>query len=170
GEEGEDRDRVGRRGRRLGELLQPRRAGERGIREPGRRVETHARFADLNGERRGERAGGEEQGAQGGGEAHASHSIYHCEFRRRALWRRFSARFPRKKRSASPSPAASTPAPRCTGCARRGRSRTPIPPTLASPTRPITTRSHAARSPMAPKKPGSSNAARSSSPKASPRS
>ena len=51
----------------------------------------------------------------------------------------------RPERSASPSPAASTPAPRCTGCARRARFPTPTPPTSASPTSPTTTRSRAGR-------------------------
>ena len=47
------------------------------------------------------------------------------------------------RKSASPSRAASTRAPPCTGCARRARSRTPTPRTSASPTSPTTTRSRA---------------------------
>jgi argininosuccinate synthase len=43
--------------------------------------------------------------------------------------------FPPARKSASPSPAASTPAPPCTGCAPRAPSPTPTPPTSGSPTR-----------------------------------
>ena len=62
------------------------------------------------------------------------------------LGRRIQLRFPRghhpaepsgrRDASASPSRAGSTPARRCTGCARRARSRTPTPRTSASRTRP----------------------------------
>ena len=58
------------------------------------------------------------------------------------------------RKSASRSRAASIPAPRCTGCARRARSRTPTPPTSGSPTRPTTTRSRARRWPTAPRRRG----------------
>ena len=47
-----------------------------------------------------------------------------------------SARCPSASGSASPSPAASTPAARSPGCARRARSRTRSPPTSASTTSP----------------------------------
>ena len=60
-------------------------------------------------------------------------------------WPPSSKTSPPARRSASPFPAASTPAPRCTGCARRARSPTPTPPTWASPTSPTTTRSRARR-------------------------
>ena len=54
------------------------------------------------------------------------------------------------ERVASRSPAAWTPAPRCTGCAPRAPSPAPTPPTWASPTRATTTRSRARRRPTAP--------------------
>ena len=58
-----------------------------------------------------------------------------------STWRTFCRAFPPARRSASRFPAASTPAPRFTGCARRARFRTPTPPTSDSPTNPTTTRS-----------------------------
>ena len=60
-------------------------------------------------------------------------------------WPPSSSTFPPARRSASPFPAASTPAPRCTGCAARARFPTPTPPTSASPTSPTTTTSRAGR-------------------------
>ena len=93
-----------------------------------------------------------------------------CGLRRASAWRRFSARCPRGRRSASPSRAASTRAPRCTGCARRARSLTPTPRTSASRTSRTTPRSRARRSPTARRRRAWSNAGRSSSPRASPRS
>ena len=67
-------------------------------------------------------------------------------------WPPSSSTFPPARRSASPFPAASTPAPRCTGCAARARSPTPTPPTSASPTSPTTTTSRAGRCSTAPRR------------------
>src|SRR5262249_29251258 len=67
--------------------------------------------------------------------------------------------FPSARRSASRSPADSTRAPRCTGCARRVRFPTPTRRISASPTSPTTTTSPGAQRATAPKQLGSSTAA-----------
>ena len=74
--------------------------------------------------------------------------------RLRGLCPTFCKAFPPERKSASPFQAASIPAPRCTGCARRARFRTPTPRISASPTRPTTTRSRARRWPTAPRRRG----------------
>ncbi len=77
--------------------------------------------------------------------------------------------FPPARKSALPSRAGSTPAPRCTGCGRKGRFRTRTRRTSASRTSRTTTRSRAARFSTAPRRRGSSIVAPRWSPKGLPR-
>ena len=163
-------------GQRSGEVLQARRGEVGGVGEAGRRVEhdaSRSRAAPRTAPRRRQRsATGRASRAASRAAGMRMTAILRiiCGLRRAAAWRRFSARCPGGRRSASPSRAASTRAPRCTGCARRARSPTPTPRTSASRTNRTTPRSRGRRSPTARRRRAWSNAGRSSSPRASPRS